>query len=65
MHVNNSAWLLGDDGEGIYVATKDSEIAFKVSEIIRVGLIRKLTAIVVWASSVKRYHKVTLNTPVS
>ena len=47
-----------------YFATKGSRIVFEVSEIIREGLIGILTAIVVWASSVKGYHKVTLSSPV-
>ena len=65
MHVSNTAWLLRNDGQGKYSTNKDYKITFKVSQIIREGLIRKLTAIVVWASSVKRYHKVTLSTLVS
>ena len=62
MHVKNTAWLLVDDCK--YVANKDIKITFELSEIIREGLIRKLTEIVVWASSVKRCHKVALNAPV-
>ena len=64
MHVKDTAKVLRDDGQSKYFATKDSKITFEVSEIIRQGQIRKLTAIVVWASFVKWSHKVTLSTPV-
>ena len=56
------AWLLSHDGQGRYFVTKNYRILFEVSEIIREGLIRKRTAIVVWAQSVKRHHNVTLST---